>query len=77
MVLRAAGFGAITTELRSAADAGEFYLAEDYHQGYLHKNPGGYCNHGPSGLKCPVGLLSGDSTPAQIDVVPPGREDLR
>jgi peptide-methionine (S)-S-oxide reductase len=77
VVLRAAGFGAITTELRSAADAGEFHLAEDYHQGYLHKNPGGYCNHGPSGLKCPVGLLSGDSTPAQIDVVPPGREDLR
>ena len=77
VVLRAAGFGAITTELRSAADAGELYLAEDYHQGYLHKNPGGYCNHGPSGLTCPVGLLSSDSTPAQIEVAPPGGEELR
>jgi peptide-methionine (S)-S-oxide reductase len=37
------GFGAITTEI---APAGEFYYAEDYHQQYLAKNPGGYCNHG-------------------------------
>ena len=43
------GYGAISTEIRSADDAGPFYLAEDYHQGYLHKNPGGYCNHGPYG----------------------------
>ncbi|WP_062318017.1 peptide-methionine (S)-S-oxide reductase MsrA [Demequina maris] len=42
------GFGAITTQVARAADAGDgtFYYAEDYHQGYLHKNPGGYCNHG-------------------------------
>ena len=40
------GLGTITTEIRSAERAGPFYLAEDYHQGYLHKNPGGYCNHG-------------------------------
>ena len=44
--LTVAGFGQITTEIRPAAEAGEFFYAEDYHQGYLHKNPGGYCNHG-------------------------------
>ena len=48
-VLHDNGYGEITTEIRSAKDAGPFYLAEDYHQGYLHKNPGGYCNHGPYG----------------------------
>ena len=37
------GFGPITTEI---ASAGEFYYAEEYHQQYLAKNPGGYCNHG-------------------------------
>lgn len=37
------GFGSISTEI---ADAGHFYYGEDYHQQYLHKNPGGYCNHG-------------------------------
>ncbi len=37
------GYGAITTEI---AEAAEFYYAEDYHQQYLAKNPGGYCNHG-------------------------------
>ena len=42
-LLDAKGFGAITTEI---APAGEFYYAEGYHQQYLAKNPGGYCNHG-------------------------------
>jgi peptide-methionine (S)-S-oxide reductase len=41
--LREAGFGAITTEI---VEAGPFYYAEEYHQQYLAKNPGGYCNHG-------------------------------
>ncbi len=41
--LTEAGFGEITTEI---APAGPFYYAEDYHQQYLAKNPGGYCNHG-------------------------------
>ena len=41
--LTEAGFGTISTEF---AEADTFYLAEDYHQQYLHKNPGGYCNHG-------------------------------
>jgi peptide-methionine (S)-S-oxide reductase len=46
--LTAGGFGTITTQIGHAADAGDgvFYYAEDYHQGYLHKNPRGYCNHG-------------------------------
>jgi peptide-methionine (S)-S-oxide reductase len=46
--LKDKGFGAITTQIARDTDAGDgvFYYAEDYHQGYLHKNPGGYCNHG-------------------------------
>jgi peptide-methionine (S)-S-oxide reductase len=71
-VVTAAGHGRIVTELRSAQEAGEFFYAEDYHQQYLHKNPGGYCNHGPNGYTCPVGLLtSGETTPAQTEVLPP------
>jgi peptide-methionine (S)-S-oxide reductase len=46
--LTEAGYGQITTQIAPASQAGDgvFYYAEDYHQGYLHKNPGGYCNHG-------------------------------
>ncbi|MFM6849389.1 MAG: peptide-methionine (S)-S-oxide reductase MsrA [Terrabacter sp.] len=65
------GFGQITTEIRSADDAGPFYLAEDYHQGYLHKNPGGYCNHGPNGMTCPVGIVRQDQLPSQQHIAPP------
>jgi peptide-methionine (S)-S-oxide reductase len=72
-VLTEHGYGRITTEIRSADEAGPFYLAEDYHQGYLHKNPGGYCNHGPNGMTCPVGLLRQDQLPAQQDIVPPAQ----
>ena len=42
-LLDAGGHGAITTEI---ALAGPYYLAEDEHQQYLAKHPGGYCNHG-------------------------------
>lgn len=52
-VLRAAGYGAITTEIR---DAPAFFYAEDYHQQYLHKNPDGYCGLGGTGVSCPVGV---------------------
>ena len=50
--LQAAGFGAITTEIK---DAPPFYYAEDYHQQYLAKNPDGYCGLGGTGVSCPVG----------------------
>ena len=67
-VLTQAGRGEIATTFASATDAGPFWYAEDYHQQYLHKNPNGYCNHGPNGLTCPVGVAN---LPAQIDVLPP------
>jgi peptide-methionine (S)-S-oxide reductase len=72
-VLHEHGFGEITTEIRSAEQAGPFYVAEDYHQGYLHKNPMGYCNHGPNGMTCPVGIVRQDALPAQQDVAPPAQ----
>ena len=50
--LRAAGYGAITTEI---VEAGPFYWAEDYHQQYLSKNPNGYCGLGGTGVSCPIG----------------------
>ena len=71
IVLKDNGFGDITTEIRSAEDAGAFYYAEGYHQQYLYKNPGGYCNHGPNGMTCPVGILKQDQLPAQRDMHPP------
>jgi peptide-methionine (S)-S-oxide reductase len=42
-MLKASGYGAITTEI---LDAPPFYYAEAYHQQYLAKNPGGYCGLG-------------------------------
>jgi len=55
-VLGKAGYRSITTEIRPAPD---FYYAEDYHQQYLAKNPGGYCGAGGTGVSCPVGLVTG------------------
>jgi peptide-methionine (S)-S-oxide reductase len=54
-VVARAGHGEITTEIR---ELGTYYYAEDYHQQYLAptKNPNGYCNHGPNGMTCPVGV---------------------
>ena len=54
--LKGAGHGEITTEI---VPAGEFFYAEDYHQQYLAKNPGGYCGLGGTGVSCPVGLTTG------------------
>ncbi len=51
-----AGFRTITTESRSATDAGAFYYAEDYHQQYLYKNPNGYCPDHGTGVACPIGV---------------------
>ena len=53
--LTRAGYGPITTEI---LDAPEFYYAEDYHQQYLAKNPGGYCGLGGTGVSCPIGLAA-------------------
>jgi peptide-methionine (S)-S-oxide reductase len=51
--LTEAGYGSITTEIMPIDT---FYFAEDYHQQYLAKNPGGYCGIGGTGVRCPVGL---------------------
>ena len=50
--LAAAGYGEITTEI---APLDTFYYAEDYHQQYLAKNPGGYCPVHATGVSCAVG----------------------
>jgi len=47
--LKEQGYGAITTEIMLAP---EFYYAEDYHQQYLQKNPGGYCSMRGTGAQC-------------------------
>ncbi|KAA1194421.1 peptide-methionine (S)-S-oxide reductase MsrA [Pseudohalioglobus sediminis] len=51
--LASAGYGDITTEILPAPT---FYFAEEYHQQYLAKNPGGYCGLGGTGVSCPEGL---------------------
>jgi len=53
--LSEAGYGEITTEI---APAPTFYHAEEYHQQYLAKNPGGYCGIGGTGVTCPAGLAT-------------------
>jgi peptide-methionine (S)-S-oxide reductase len=45
-----AGLGSITTEIRPAS---EFFTAEEYHQQYLAKNPGAYCEVGGTGVELP------------------------
>jgi peptide-methionine (S)-S-oxide reductase len=50
--LAAERFGGVTTEI---LDAPPFYFAEDYHQQYLAKNPGGYCGLGGTGVSCQIG----------------------
>jgi peptide-methionine (S)-S-oxide reductase len=59
-VVTAARRGSITTEIRPLT---QYYYAEDYHQQYLSdaKNPRGYCNHGPNGLTCPIGVAKSDA----------------
>jgi peptide-methionine (S)-S-oxide reductase len=50
--LAAAGYDAVTTDIRSVP---AFYFAEDYHQQYLAKNPAGYCGLGGTGVSCQIG----------------------
>ena len=52
-MLKAAGYGEITTEIEPATT---WFPAEEYHQQYLHKVPNGYCGLGGTGVSCPVGL---------------------
>lgn len=51
--LDAGGFGIITTEI---VQSPTLYYAEEYHQQYLAKNPGGYCGLAGTGVLCPSGL---------------------
>jgi len=51
--LKSRGYDPVTTEI---APAGPFYFAEDHHQQYLAKNPGGYCGIGGTGVTCPIGV---------------------
>lgn len=51
------GYDRITTEILPAP---EFYYAEEYHQQYLAKNPGGYCGLGGTGVSCPLGVSLGE-----------------
>ena len=53
--LRERGYGDITTEILPAP---ELWYAEGYHQQYLHKNPGGYCGLGGTGVSCPTGVAT-------------------
>lgn len=52
-ILQAAGIGPITTEIRAAAEV-KYWLAEDYHQKYLQKNPNGYDCHAHTGFFLPA-----------------------
>ncbi|MFL5377946.1 MAG: peptide-methionine (S)-S-oxide reductase MsrA [Myxococcales bacterium] len=52
-MLEKARYGPISSEIREEPP---FYYAEDYHQQYLAKNPGGYCGLEGTGVSCPVGL---------------------
>lgn len=59
--MKTLGKGEITTEVFSPSDAATdpkaatpFYFAEDYHQGYLEKNPDGYCGLKGTGAVCPI-----------------------
>jgi peptide-methionine (S)-S-oxide reductase len=61
--LRAAGRdGRITTEVLPAPP---FFFAEDYHQQYLAKNPGGYCGIAGTGVACQSGPAISQSRSAQ------------
>ncbi|MEX0972483.1 MAG: peptide-methionine (S)-S-oxide reductase MsrA [Solirubrobacterales bacterium] len=55
--LRAAGRDPVTTEIEPA---GPFHYAEDYHQQYLHKVPGGYCGLAGTGVSCRIPAVAAE-----------------
>src|SRR5262249_37049295 len=59
--LQKSGFDPITTEILPAP---AFYYAEEYHQQYLAKNPGGYCGLGGTGIVCPSGVMTAPESSA-------------
>ena len=61
--LKAAGRGAITTEIRPAP---EFYFAEGYHQGYLKKNPNGYCPNHATGVTLPADFFKSEGSAQRV-----------
>jgi peptide-methionine (S)-S-oxide reductase len=58
-ILAEEGHGAITTEVVDGPPAHPFWAAEEYHQRYLEKNPGGYCGLGGTGVSCPIAPPAG------------------
>ena len=65
--LTSSGYGEITTEI---VPLSTFYFAEDYHQQYLKKNPGGYCSMRGTGETCL--LPTGVSTQSAAEHAEPG-----
>ena len=61
--LTEAGYGTISTEV---VPASEFYFAEDYHQQYLYKVPGGYCPDHATGVSCPIGVVKASGSAGPI-----------
>jgi peptide-methionine (S)-S-oxide reductase len=61
--LTAAGMGKITAEIGPAP---EFYFAEEYHQQYLLKNPGGYCPNHATGVRLPEGFFTSEGSGAKL-----------
>ncbi|GGM10627.1 peptide-methionine (S)-S-oxide reductase MsrA [Nakamurella endophytica] len=52
--LRTEGYGEITTQIQPLEATSGFFYAEDYHQQYLQKNPGGYCDMHGTGIACSI-----------------------
>ena len=57
--LLSAGYGEITTQIQPVSPDTGFFYAEDYHQQYLAKNPGGYCNMRGTGVACSISGTGG------------------
>ena len=56
LALDSQGIGRIVTEISEAKD-NIYYIAEEYHQKYLAKNPNGYDCHSSTGVAYPTGVM--------------------